>query len=127
MSATRASSALLTLEPPTLRGENGAHAFSGGVGEHVLDLLDRHVEPPQGLDDAGVSDLRPAVAAIARRLIDLWWGEKPDIVVVPQGVRRQPADVREPSDRHQVIPSHETHGGLSGDPKVKQSIPRIPH
>lgn len=85
-----------------LRGQR--HAV--GVVHDLPDGVDRHVHPAQGADQPGPVHLPGLVAAIAGSGVNERWPEQAELVVMPQGVDRQAADQREPTDAEPLVGSH---------------------
>jgi hypothetical protein len=94
------------LETPAMPPENLVDRVAAVIVEGGSDLLEGKLDPPQGLDEACVADLIASVAPISADGVDRGWGEDADIVVVAQGMHRQPADAGETPDRHRLILSH---------------------
>lgn len=80
--------AVLTLQTSSMSGEHVPRPLAVLIPHNVPDLVDGQVDPAQGTNQPGESDLAVAIAAIARYRIDHCRRAQSHVVVMPQRMDR---------------------------------------
>ena len=96
----------LACEPVPVATQDASCLLAGRIVEDASHIFDGQIDPAQRLDEPGGLHLAAPVAAIPGRRVDLSRREQANVVVVPQGVNRKPADPGEAPDGHQLVPLH---------------------